>query len=59
MCKQQLLRIKQQHLWKWAEVEQKLLNSGKVRCFGIMHKYGSYILNFHCLLYNYLYIHIN
>lgn len=33
---------------RWDEAVQKLLNTDKIGSFGIMHKYGSYILDFHC-----------
>lgn len=41
-------RIKQHTSEKWTKAVQKLFNTDQIRYFGIMHMYGSYILNFHC-----------
>lgn len=42
--------IKKQHTSeKWIEACTKsYLTLIKIKYFGVMHKYGSYILNFHC-----------
>lgn len=47
--------IKKQHTSeKWIEACTKsYLTLIKIKYFGVMHKYGSYILNFHCHVYTF------